>query len=402
MEEREFNLWKFLEIITRRRRFIISFVLIITIAAAIISLLLPKWYEAKTLILPPKEEGIKLGWSGDGIDEIISLTSGIELPVMATPTDVYARILGSRALAQRVIETNRLAEYYEMEPGEEDLYLKVEELSEFRVTPEGLLEVSYLDRDARMAADIANSFGREMDRLNRQIASDRARVVREFLETRVEEVARELEDARTELKNFQNEYKAVDLDRQTQLAIEAAVGLKVSLAENEIELSVKRKTLSATHPEVILLQRRVDEIRRQIAHLEFGGPDSSYLNLPIAEVPRLRVQYAELSSRVAVSETLHKILTEQFEQARIQEKMNTPTISVIDPASPPELAIKPQKRIIVGAAFLLSFVMAVFLALVFNHIEKLREISPEDYKRARYFFATMLGWLPGVKKRFKD
>jgi uncharacterized protein involved in exopolysaccharide biosynthesis len=402
MEEREFNLWKFLEIITRRRRFIISFVLVVTIAAVIISVLLPEWYEAKTLILPPKEDGFKLGWSGDGIDEIISLTSGIELPVMATPTDVYARILGSRALAQRVIETNQLAEHYEMEPGEEDLYLKVEELSEFRVTPEGLLEVSYLDKDARKAAEIANSYGRELDRLNRQIAGDRARVVREFLEKRVDEVARELEDARTELRNFQNENKAVDLDRQTQLAIEAAVGLKVSLAENEIELSVKRKTLSATHPEVILLQRRVNEIKRQITQLEFGGPDSSYLNLPIAEVPRLRVRYAELSSRVAVSEALHKILTEQFEQAKIQEKMNTPTISVIDPASPPELAVKPQKRIIVGGAFLLSFLVAVFLALVFNYIEKLKETSPDDYDRARYFFTTILGWLPGVKKRFKE
>ncbi len=400
MNESEFNLWKILEVMARRRKFIISFILGLTILSIVISLILPKWYEAKALMLPPKDEGFKLGWSGSSVDELVSLTSGIQLPVMATATDVYARIFESRLLADRVIRANDLNEYYEMDFGD-DLFNRIEEQSDFRVTPEGLLEIKYEAKDAQKASDIVNSFIYEMDVLTRELAADRAKVVREFLEIRKGEVATELDSARNQLQLFQSENRAIDLDRQTQLAIETAVGLKVKLAQSEIDLSVKENTLSGNHPEVINLRSEVKEIKAQISRLEFGGADSSYFNLPVANVPILKIKYAELSSRVKVSETLFQILTEQYEQARIQEKMNTPTISVIDRASPPKLPVRPQKKLIVIGTFLISLILALFISLLFNYFDLLRVKAPDDYERAKFFMVTIFGWLPGVKKSFK-
>jgi len=396
MEEKEFNLWKLLEVIARRIRFIIIFVLIVTVITAAISLLLPRWYLATTLVLPPKNEGLKLGWGGS-IDQATSITSGLSQPVMATPTDIYARILGSRALLERVIDKNNLSDYYALQ-GRSDLIDRVSRQSDFRVTPEGLLEMSYLDKDAGMAAVIVNSFAEELDALNRELASSRARQAREFIEGRLSSVSADLDEAREDLREFQNLHKAVDLDRQTQLAIESAVGLKVDLARNEIDLNLKEKSLSSNHPDVVMLRRRINEIKQQINTLEFGGSDSTYLNLPISEVPQLRIRYAELTGRVQIAETLFRLLSEQYEQAKIQEMMDTPTISIIDRAYPPELPIKPQKRIIVTIAFIISFIVAVFLALFFNYLENLKLSSPEDYGRARYFIGTIFGWLPGVKK----
>ncbi|UCD93431.1 MAG: hypothetical protein JSU69_06560 [Candidatus Zixiibacteriota bacterium] len=395
----EFNLWKLLEVIARRIKFILFFVLAITAVSVIISLLLPRWYLATALILPPKEESSELGWTGT-LEEMISLTSGLPLPIMATPTDIYARILGSRALAERVIDANNLKEYYNAY-SMQDLLDKIKKRAKFRVTPEGLLEITYMEKDAEKAARFANSFVEELDKMNREIVTTRARLTREFIKRRLGEVSGELDSARSELQQFQDQYKAVDLDRQTQLAIESAVGLKIDLATNEIEINVKEKTLSSTHPEVVNLKRRVEEIKKQITALEFGGSNSSYLNLPISEVPALKIKYAELTSRLRVSETLYKILSEQYEQAKIHEKMNTPTISVIDRAYPPELAIKPQKRIIVSVTFAVSLIVAVIIALLLNYLENLRKTSPEDYERARFFYMTVLGWVPGIRRTSK-
>jgi tyrosine-protein kinase Etk/Wzc len=392
----EFNLWKLLELVARRIKFILVFVLGITAVSVIVSLLLPRWYQATALILPPKEESAKLGWAGT-LEEMISLTSGLPLPIMATPTDIYARILGSRTLAERVIDENDLREYYDTY-SMEDLVEKIKKRARFRVTPEGLLEISYMDKSAEKAAELANSFVEELDEMNREIVTTRARLTREFIEKRLSEVSDELDSARGELQQFQDQYKAVDLDRQTQLAIESAVGLKVDLATNEIEINVKEKTLSPTHPDVVNLKRRVEEIKKQINSLEFGGSISSYLNLPISEVPSLKIKYAELTSRLKVSETLYKILSEQYEQAKIHEKMNTPTISIIDRAYPPELAVKPQKRIIVIVTFAISLILAVFIALLLDYLENLKKTSPEDYERARFFYMTVLGWIPGIKR----
>jgi len=400
MEEKEFNLWKLLEVVALRLRFILIFVLSITLAAVVVSFLLPKWYQATTLALPPKEEGFNLGHSGS-LEEMISLTSGLQLPIMATPSDIYARMLSSRTLAERVIKANDLDKYYDLVLGE-DLYAKLQKRSRFRVTPEGLLEISFTDKSAAMAARIANSFAAELDGLSREIATSRARTAREFIENRLVIVSRELDSARMALKEFQDKYKAIDLDRQTQLAIESAVGLKVDLAKSEIELNVKEKSLSPNHPDLVLLRRRIEEIKKQINALETGGSSNSYLSLPISEVPLLKIKYAELTSQLLVSESLYKVLSEQYEQARIQEKIDAPTVSILDKAYPPELAIRPQKRIIVAVAFFISLILAVFLALFLNYLENLKLNSPENYKRARFFYSTFLGWLPGIKKASKN
>jgi uncharacterized protein involved in exopolysaccharide biosynthesis len=396
MQEKDFNLWKLLEVIALKMRFILIFVLVVTVISIIVSLLLPKWYEASALLMPPKEEGFNLGW-GDEAGDFFSLTSGIRLPIMATPSDVYARILGSRQLTERVIERNDLQQYYDI-ASIDDAVLLVASRSRFRVTPEGLLEIAYQDRDRKTAAQVANSFADELGKFTRELAASRARLTKEFIAGRLEEVSRELDSARSALQEFQNEYKAIDLDRQTQLAIEAAIGLKVQLAQTEIDLNVKEKTLSANHPEVVSLQRRISEIRKQIRGLEFGGTDSSYLNLPISEVPRLKIRYAEITSRLRVSEALYQILSEQYEQAKIQEKMITPTISVLDRAYPPDLAIKPQKRVIVVVTFIVALILAIFLALFLNYLENLKRDSPEEFARIAFFYNTLLSWLPGVKK----
>jgi len=398
MEETQFNLWKLLEIIALRIRFIAVFVIIITVLSIIISLFLPRWYEASALLLPPKEDGFDLGWSGS--EDVFSLTSGIRLPVMVTPSDLYARILESRQLAERVAEDNNLCMYYNIDSLNEVLKVMTQR-SSFNVTPEGMLEISYIDKNAQTASKITNSYADELDIMTRELASSRARVTREFIANRLNEVSQDLDSARAALQEFQDQNKAIDLDKQTQLAIESAVGLKVDLANSEIELNVKEQTLSPTHPDVIGLKRRINEIKKQINALEFGGSDSTYLNLPISEVPKLKIRHTKISNRLKVSEALYQILSEQYEQAKIAEKMVAPTISILDRAYPPDLAIKPQKRIIVLFTFVLSLIAALFLVLFLHYLENLKSKSPEDFARLKLFYRTLLGWLPGIKKATK-
>ena len=88
-------------------------------------------------------------------------------------------------------------------------------------------------------------------------------------------------------------------------------------------------------------------------------------------------------------------------QAKIAEKAVTPNVSILDRAYPPDLAIKPQKRKIVIFTFLISLIFAIFLVLVLNYLENLRNNSPEDYARFRLFYGALFGWLPGIKKTIK-
>lgn len=399
MQDKEINLWKFLEILALKARFIVGFTLIITAISVLVAFILPRWYSARTILLPPKDSGSYAGMVSS-LAEALTLTSGLEQPISATPADIYVRILQSRTLLQRVIESNGLREHYGSR-SDENIVVKMTDYLEVRVTDEGLIEVSFEDKDAELAARVANSFAVVLDSLNQEIAVSKAQGLRTMLENRLVEIGGSLDSSRREIENFQRDNRAVDIDRQTQLAIESAVGLKVALAEAEIEINVKRKTLSESHPEVINLQRRIDEIKSQISALEFGGADSSYFNLPVSEVPALKQEYARLVAESKTYEVLYQLISQQYEQVKIQERMSAPTVAVIDPAYVPEKPIKPRKSLIVLITFAASLILGIFLALIMNYISELKRISPEDFDRAEVFLGTYFFWLPGIKKALR-
>ncbi|MFQ6008553.1 MAG: GumC family protein [Candidatus Zixiibacteriota bacterium] len=393
------NLWYLLEVLAKRRFFIIVFVLLLTLMSLIIALLLPKWYTATALLLPPKDLAVPVPGLTH-LSEVVSVTKGLDLPYMVTSSDVYARMLQSRTIAERIIEQFDLKTRFDVDNFKK-AYEELMDRSEFKVTDEGLLMISVEDKDPQMAADLANTFVDELDRVNRQIASERVRQNRIFIEERLTQVEKELEAARTEFENFQLKNKAVDFNEQTRLAVEQAIKLKVMLAELEIELKMREKDLAENNTELIELKRRRRHIKDQLQKLEEGNPDSSFFSLPVADIPTLRGQYEVLYSRVRVGESLYKILLEQLEQAKIQESENTPTISVLDRARPPEIKSRPKRLLIVSATFVLSLFLAVFWTILLEYLARLRQNRPEDYARVMMFINAFFGWLPGVKKASK-
>ncbi len=391
------NFWIFLEVLAKRRPLILTLVATITLASVVVALLLPKWFRASALLLPPKDISLPLpGLSR--LSEVVSVTQGLDLPVMVTSSDIYARILQSRTIAGRIIEKLELTERYHADNAKE-AYEALMDRSEFKVTDEGLLEISAEDHDSVMAAEIANAFVSELDRVNREIAAERLRQNRTFIEERLEDTRQELASAREDFEDFQLKHRTVDFSEQTRLAIEQATNLKVKLAELDIEMKITEKDLTENNTELMELKRRRRIVSDQLRELETRNVDTSFFSLPIASIPRLRGQYEELYSRVRVAESLFRILLEQLERAKIQEKEQTPTITVLDYATPPETKSRPKRTVIVGASFGFSIIMAVFLAALLEYLVRLQRFNPDDYARIQLFIQAFWGWLPGVRKR---
>jgi len=392
------NVWLFLELLANRKRLILGVVIIITLIAVVVSLLLPKWYSATAVLLPPKSISVPMtAGESEWTSSAFSITSGLNLPVRATTSDIYVRLLQSRAVTLRIIERFNLAERYGTPTFEETL-LALMEHADIRVSDEGLLELSIEDRDPQMAADMANAFVEELEEVNNQIVADRIAKTRDFLSGRLEQVKAELDSSRSALEEFQMTYKTVDFDEQTRLAVEQAIALRVKLAEIEFEARLSALTLGKDNVEMIKINRRRDIIKAQLQQLENENADSSFFSLPVSAIPGLKGQYEVLYSRVRVAEALYKVLLEQNEHAKIREYENLPTVSVLDPAIPPTLRSRPQRTLIVGSAFGLALIFAIFLAAVSEYLSRLAKTSPQDYSRLIKFVDSFFGWLPGVRK----
>jgi len=388
--------WLFLDMIARRRGIIVWFTTIVTVISVVISLFLPTWYQAKVLLLPPKDSTMPIPELSQ-LAAVTSVTQGLVLPVMITPSDIYARMLTSRTITDTIIARFDLIERYDVRNRKKAL----EELmynSRFAVTDEGLIELSVEDTDPETAAAMANMFVDELIRLNEKIAADRARTNREFIDDRLTEVKAALDSARSHLEKFQMENRAIDFDQQTRLAIEQATTLKVSLAEVELKLALKEKKLGKDNAELVELRRERDVIQGQLDRLETTNPDSSFFSLPVASIPSLKGRYEELYSAVKVNETLYDLLLRQSEQAKIAENDKGTTISILDRAVPPEEKSRPRRSQIVGGAFAISLILSILIAAMIDYVARLEDSSPEDYRRAQSFIGAFFGWLPGIKK----
>ncbi|MDZ7377887.1 MAG: hypothetical protein ONB06_00950, partial [candidate division KSB1 bacterium] len=149
----------------------------------------------------------------------------------------------------------------------------------------------------------------------------------------------------------------------------------------QVELGTLRLTMRPDNPQVILAQRELEEMQARYNALQFGEDSSSGGNkefyIPIAELPEVARQLAELIREVKVQETVWELLNQQYYQAKIQEARDTPTVQQLDRAVPPERASKPRRMVLVVIAGVLTGVLSALWVLVVPLVS----LAPMDRER---------------------
>jgi tyrosine-protein kinase Etk/Wzc len=398
LESEKVDIYSYLTILVGYRRFIFLNLLGVCVIVAIISFLLPSWYRATTTVLPPERETLSLGLTSSLAGAVSGLGTSYSLPFMATPSDIIAAILKSRTVAEAVLEKENLMETYKTKSREaafRELFSRVS----VSVSPEGIVSLSYDDKDKIRAAKVANRFVEEMDRVNRETSTSQAKNARMFIEERLTKTQGDLSKAEEDLRNFQEENKTLLLDSQMKTAIEKAADLKAEMVSAEIELNVLSKTMSSSHPQIQSLRSKINEIKRQLETLELGNQkeeskDKTVLDVPFTEVPSLSLKLARLVREVKIQEKVFELLTQQYEQYKIEETKNTPTIQVLDKAIPPEKRFKPKRALLVGISGILSLFASTFFIFGLEYFKKSKQRNPEGMAKLE---ALMGAWRKDVE-----
>ena len=383
--EREVNIRDYFKVIVKWRRLIAFNTAVITVLAVIISLVLPKRYTATATLLPPVEQPEILGISsllGGGLGAVASMAG---LPGMATPSDVFARILSSRRVTERVIEKCNLLDEYGVESLEEALK-SLHGATTLEVSPEGVIAISVNAKGPVLAADIANSYVDELDIFNMEVNMTRGKRNRIFIEDRLAKVKEDLKASEESLKVFQQNHKTVSLEDEVRVAIEAAGNLKAQIIAREVQLGVMRGYATEQNPQVKSLKSEIAQLNRQLRQIEYGskskGSDSKFgagFSVPFAKLPAVGLELARLMRDAKIQEVVFELLTQQYEQAKISEVRDTPTIQVLDRAVPPERRSFPQRKKLVVVGFIFSVFAGVGLAFFFEYVEKLQK-RPREFE----------------------
>ncbi len=391
MDQEDVDLLDYWFVIRKRLAGVAALVAASVMSALVISLVLPKIYEAKATVLAPKEQAAggghmlaaALAASGAG-----QLLGGILSPA-ATSRDIFVSILKSDTMARDVVEKFRLMDYYRTKFRS----IAVKSLqgdTAISVSKEGAIAVSTQHADPKIVADMANSYVENLDRLFAKLGTTDASRQRAFVQERLEKTQADLRAAEEALRRFQESNKAIVLQEQAKAAIEAAAQLRGEIAAAEVQLQVMRTFATERNPDVVKLEKRLAEMKGQLGKMQFGsgldlpdhqspgGPARKEIFVPAVRVPQLALELVRLIRDVKVQETVFQLLTAQLEQAKIGEARDTPVVQVLDRAVVPDRKSKPRTVFNVVIAGVLSTFVGIFGAFFLEHLESARR------RRGRY------------------
>jgi uncharacterized protein involved in exopolysaccharide biosynthesis len=347
--------------------------------AATITFVVPREYKSRTTILPPEGQSGFSGFGDLSVAQIARAVTSFSLPVMASPSDLYASMLKSNVILKNVVDSLDLETIYEASSAWQAVATLRDRLM-VRVEPDGIITLEAISRDAELAARIANLLVLELNELNLQLESKRGGYHVEFLSGRLLETEEELQRALTELREFQEQHRAISLEMQSAVLIENLARYKADLTAAEIELSILEKSLRSDHPSLIRQRLTIQEIGNKLNEIERGGGtrvDSvlSALDIPLDEIPELSLQFSILKRNVRIQELIYEVLAQQLEVSRIQEKRDTPVISVLDIARPAGQPFRPRRVMTTVAAFLLSLLASILLVVAYERLRENRGLS---------------------------
>lgn len=358
----------YLDVLVKHARTIIAICFGAMILTGAASLLMPKIYESTATLLPQiesKETGVGALLAAGGGSAAQSM--GIVVPGLPTSsTDVFTAMLKSRVMADDVIKRFNLLSVYEAK-NMQDARDKLEGATRVTLNKEKVIKITVESKDPQLAADMANFYVSNLDRLNRTLNVTKAGENRKFLERRLAETQARLAKAEEDLKEFQTRNRTVAVETQTKAMIEAVATLQGQITAQEVQLQVMETYLSADNPEVARVRSGIEELKRQVHHLEAGKrakvTSPKERSQPgMNQVPAMALEYGRLVRELKVQETIFTLLTGQYEQAKLAEARDGPVVQVLDSAVRADRKSRPKvllNTLVAGAAaFFLGIVMA--------------------------------------------
>ena len=414
-QQTEIDLLDYLNVLVRRRRMIVRNVLAGIILLAVISFILPSAYTARTTILPPEDKksaGLLTALANSPL-------SGYLLSETGTTADLFVEILKSRSVLDGVLQQKfeyppkqkdsqklsllEILNEKSLEKGRKKLIKKMS----VQATAESIVRVDVEMKYPQLAADVANALVQQLDRINKEKSSSKAKNSRIYIENQLMQTEEKLKSASEELVDFKEKHKAVALEQQTEAAIKEAGEIKGRIIAKEVELGVAMQSLKLDHISIIKLKKELEELRKQYDYLQYGGEESfktaKEFFIPFAEVPGVGLDLARFMREVKVQETVWELLNQQYYHAKIQEARDTPTVQVLDEAVPPETRSKPKRKLIVLVGGFLLLLGSVFWAYALDFYQTLQQDLKSRAKSQLMFkdFKADIDQLKSLTKRKK-
>lgn len=411
MEEHEIDLRDYLKVIWKRKKMIMLIFFATVIITAIVSLLLPKIYEATLTVITNKPKY-----------QIALDSKSTQTQVLSAepPAAKFDYLIRDRKLIEKVIKklTALDPSYANMDPKIMKDMIRIKDVprTEF-------IEIIVTADSRKKAADIVETWGKLFIETNENASLQGNQETREYIIEQRNITEENLNKLETQLSDF-NEKNTIDLlkekikDKTSQIAQyeKSKVDIGLSIATKEAELKQINEELKHMDVKTILSKSLTDDQELQqiaknitkkeseeLKNLRFDSEtmNSTYLsliedkvkanvalsswkeNLSYIEnnIGQLTKELMELKKILAKQELTQNIISRQIgvirqtystlsqkaEEAKITTATNPGLMKIVRETYAPEDAIGPHKRKNVMIAGIISLTFGIFLAFLVEY-----------------------------------
>jgi len=404
------------QILWRHRRFLTWATGTALAVNLVVSLLIPRTYISEAQIMPPESAGsnsaLIAALAGRSLEG--ELLGGLAASLMGGHNSgaLFIALLRSGSVTGKLIDRFHLQRVYGKRYRIDAAKTLARRTTITQDKKSGVITLQVKDHDARRARDMAQAYLDELNAVVNRTSTSSAHQERVFIERRLNAVKADLERAQEALSEFSSTHATIDLREQTRATVESEAKVQGELIAARGEMESLQQVYGDSNVRVRAAAARVGALKRELSRMGGSaaplaasaernatggvsadlGPVESYL--PLRQVPRLAVPYANLYRDVHVQETVYDLLTQQYEVARIQEAKDIPAVNVIDAPGIAEKKSFPPRALLTLA---LTGAMFVAFSMFLIGREHWRETPTDDPRRVFAAEVFQVAW--GVVQR---
>lgn len=332
-KQASFNTTNFLYFLYKWRKPLIIIGMAAAILSAGLSFLITPKFKSTVVLFPTSTNAISKALLSDnfgGKQDILEFGEEEQ-------SEQLLQILNSNEIRSRVIRKYNLMKHYDIDPASKykmtNLFNEYNDNITFRRTEYMAVEITVMDKDPQMAADIANYISEQLDSVKNKMQKERAlqafRIVeREFLNQ--QNYIKKLEDSMSMLMKLGiNDYETQAEAYNTQLAI----------------------ALSKNNKEAV---RAIEEKLKVLG--EYG---SAYISLREA----IELEKKQLSTVKA-----------KYDEAKVDAEQELPAKFVVDRAYKAEKKSYPVRWVIVIVSMISALLLAILSLIVIENFSKKKPV----------------------------
>ncbi len=254
-------------------------------------------------------------------------------------------------------------------------------------TQEGLIEVSMITSDAFEGKKIVNLANEIFIKDNIEVETEKAKASMLFIDNQLEGLEDVLNLRKSDLKNFKQENKSLNVNLEVQTIIELISEIEREINLVDLEITQAEMNFTKDNPLYLNLKTQKDALE-----LQKNGIERKIKDLPTAQQ-----EYVDLFRNLEVSEQLYSELINRRLNFSLMEASSIGNIRVVDKAFV-ERSVGPKLInifFLVIFSFILSILIATFRGIFFIKISNPAELKDAD------ILEKILGVIPHVDN-FED